>query len=167
MLTLILIRHAKSSWKHPAMADHDRPLNDRGWMSARAMGNWLRERGHLPDAVLSSSARRTMETLEGLGLDAPGSFTRQLYHAEPGTMLAVLRGATAPRILMLGHNPGIAEFASRLVATPPDHPRFEDYPTCATLVARFAAERWDQVGWQRGEVVDFAIPREVIAAEEE
>lgn len=163
MLTLILMRHAKSSWGSPALADHDRPLNDRGRRSARAMGRWLRSKGYLPDAVLSSSSRRTVETFEGLELDVPVTFTADLYHAGPAAMLRVLHGAEAPVLLMLGHNPGIADFAESLVRTPPDHPRFDDYPTCATLVVRFDAPSWSEVDWGSGEVVDFAIPREVIA----
>jgi len=163
MLTLILMRHAKSSWNTPELADHDRPLNRRGRDSATAMGRWLRRHGYLPGAVLSSSSRRTRETLDGLKLDAPVVFTRDLYHADPGDILRVLRGAQAPSLLILGHNPGIGEFAEAIVRTPPDHPRFEDYPTCATLVARLDARDWSEVGWGEAEVVDFAIPREVIA----
>ncbi len=166
MLTLILMRHAKSSWGAPSLADHDRPLNDRGKRSAEAMGRWLKGRDYLPDAVLSSSSRRTRETFEGLDLGAPVKFTRELYHAGPAGMLQVLREAEAKSVLMLGHNPGIAEFAERLLSAPPDHPRFDDYPTCATLVARFDSSTWRDVAWGQGETVDFAIPREVIAAED-
>lgn len=127
------------------------------------MGRWLKERGHVPDEVLCSTARRTMETFEGLGIEAPISFTRHLYHASAATMLQVLQGAAAPCVLMLGHNPGIAGLAAEVVANPPDHPRFDDYPTCATLVARFDKAAWPNVGWRDGTAVDFAIPREVIA----
>lgn len=164
MLTLILMRHAKSSWGAPDLADHDRPLNDRGRHSARAMGRWLKLRGHLPEEVFSSSSRRTMETLDALELDAPARFTRQLYLAEPDRMSLVLQEASAPSVLMLGHNPGIADFAAEIVASPPDHPRFDDYPTCATLVVRFDRDAWSDLDWHSGQVVDFAIPREVIAA---
>ena len=162
MLTLILMRHAKSDWGAPDLSDHDRPLNDRGRASAKAMGRWLKERGYLPDEVLSSSSRRTMETFEGLGLDVPVSFTRDLYHASALGMLEVLREAEKPSVLMLGHNPGIANFAGNLVAVPPDHPRFGDYPTCATLVARFDLPAWSEVDWGDGTAVDFAIPRELM-----
>ena len=73
-LTLILMRHGKSAWDDPNLADHDRPLNDRGRASARSMGDWLRARGHVPDRAVSSSSTRTGQTFAGLGLDVPVSF---------------------------------------------------------------------------------------------
>ena len=69
MRRLILMRHAKSSWADPGQRDFDRPLNARGVRSAPLLGAWLRERGHVPDAALVSTARRTRETWAGLGLD--------------------------------------------------------------------------------------------------
>jgi phosphohistidine phosphatase len=161
MLTLILMRHAKSSWDAPQLADHDRPLNARGRSSAKAMGRWLKQHDYLPDEVLCSSSRRTVETLERLGIAARVRITRQLYHAGPAEMLAVLREALAPSVLMIGHNPGIADFAAEIVQAPPDHPRFHDYPTCATLVAGFDRIAWSAVGWGDGRVMDFTIPREL------
>ena len=57
-LSLILVRHAKSSWDTPALSDHDRPLNKRGRASARAIGDWLRKENLLPDQILTSTAQR-------------------------------------------------------------------------------------------------------------
>lgn len=162
--TLILMRHAKSSWGDPSLSDHDRPLNDRGRASARAMGDWLRTTGHVPEAAVSSSSQRTGETFLNLGFDIPVEYTRALYHAGPEVMMDVLRQQTSGTVLMLGHNPGIANFAERLVAKAPRHPRFFDYPTCATTVIRFDEERWHNIGGRTGDPVDFAIPREVIGA---
>lgn len=158
-MKLILMRHAKSSWDDPFLADHDRPLNGRGRRSAAAMGDWLRGRGHVPEAAVSSSSLRTCETFQRLGFDAPVRFTKTLYHAGPEGMMNMLAEQTAEVVLMLGHNPGIAEFAERTVDVPPDHARFEDFPTCATLVVDIKAP-----GWGAGRVLDFAIPREVIGA---
>ncbi|MEL6565217.1 MAG: histidine phosphatase family protein [Pseudomonadota bacterium] len=160
--TLILMRHAKSSWDDPDLADHDRPLNDRGIASARAMGTWLRGKGYMPDQCVSSSSTRTGQTFAGLGVDCPVSFTRSLYHAGPEMMMEVLLAQTQATVLMLGHNPGIADFAYRLVTAPPQHPRFADYPTGATTVIRWDARNWAEVGWRTGTPVDFAIPREVM-----
>ncbi|WP_299723259.1 histidine phosphatase family protein [uncultured Tateyamaria sp.] len=161
-LTLILMRHAKSSWDNPNLADHDRPLNPRGHASAAAMGDWLRAQGHVPDQVVSSSSTRTGQTFAGLGFVVPVSYTRTLFHAGPEVMLDVLRDQTSPCLLMLGHNPGIADFAQRLVAHPPRHPRFVDYPTGATTVIRFEAKGWNDIGWRSGQPIDFAIPREMM-----
>ena len=159
--TLILMRHAKSDWGHAGLADHDRPLNARGTRDAPRMGAWLRGKGHLPDEVLCSTATRTRQTLEGLGLSVPARFIPALYHAEPAAMLETLAEATGQTVLMLGHNPGIAAFAAALLDRAPDHPRFDDYPTCATLVARFPIDRWEAVTTGQGAAVDFAIPADL------
>jgi phosphohistidine phosphatase len=122
--SLILMRHAKSSWGDPRFGDHDRPLSARGQRSACALGNWLRAQDLLPDQVLSSSARRTRETFAGLDIAVEAAFTEALYHAGPADLFKALRGATGRRVLMLGHNPGIAYFAAELLRIAPDHPRF-------------------------------------------
>ncbi len=159
--TLILTRHAKSSWADPAQDDHDRPLNDRGTRSARLIGDWLRDKGHLPDQVLCSSARRTRDTLTGMGIEATTEVTGDLYHVTGNQILRVLSGATGQTVLLLGHNPGIAAFAAQIVSEPPDHPGFDNFPTCATLVARFDIDDWSNLAWRMGEVIDFVIPREL------
>jgi phosphohistidine phosphatase len=161
--TLILMRHAKSSWQDPTLPDHDRPLNARGRNSARALGDWLRSANRLPDLTLCSSARRTRETLEGLGLTTEARFLPALYHAGADRMLDILQQADTPLVLMIGHNPGIADFAERLLARLPDHPRFHDYPTGATLIARFDIKDWRDAGWHRAEPEIFTIPRDLIA----
>ena len=161
--TLILMRHAKSSWDDLTLPDHDRPLNDRGRASAQAMGDWLRAHGHLPDVAISSTSQRTGETFHGLDFDIPVHYTRALYHAGPEVMMDILRDQSAQTVLMLGHNPGIADFADRLVTHAPRHPRFADYPTCATCVIRFDTAHWNDIGWRAGQPIEFAIPREVMA----
>lgn len=160
--TLILMRHAKSSWDHPTLMDHDRPLNARGKASAHAMGDWLRRKGHVPEAAISSTSERTGQTFLRLAFDVPVRFSRALYHAGAETMMAVLKEQTEQTVLMLGHNPGIADFAERLVEQPPEHPRFLDYPTCATTIIRFDVDSWPEADWGGGLVVDFAVPREVM-----
>lgn len=159
--TLILMRHAKSDWGHAGLADHDRPLNARGAKDAPAIGTWLRAAGFLPDEVLCSTATRTRQTLEGLALTAPTRFVPALYHAEADTMMEVLREATGDTVLMVGHNPGIAAFAADILSRAPDHPRFDDYPTSATLVARFAIKDWSDVTWHAGQAEAFVIPADL------
>lgn len=162
-LRLILMRHAKSDWDDPLMPDHARPLNPRGRASAAAMGGWLAQHALHPDLALVSDAQRTQETCARLGLDLTPDLLPELYHAGPARMMDVLQGAgTAATVLMLGHNPGIADFAGRLLAAAPHHPRFFDYPTCATLVAEFDAPDWGAVRFGSGRAIDFAIPREVM-----
>ena len=85
-----------------------------------------------------------------------------LYHASAGSILAVLRGLSAPSAMIIGHNPGIAEFAERIVSAPVDHPRFSDFPTCATAVITFEKSAWREVDWGEGTLLDFVLPRELL-----
>ena len=115
---LILTRHAKSSWDDPAMEDRDRPLNARGRAAALELGDFLASRGLEPEEVLCSSATRTRETWDRveravIETRPEVSYVEDLYHAAPEMMLQVLRTASAPTVMMLGHNPGIAESALR------------------------------------------------------
>ncbi len=167
MKRLILTRHAKSSWDDPLTPDHDRPLNERGKAAAADLGQWLASRGYVPDQVLCSDAVRTRKTFSGIAPALPGApeleLKPALYHAGPDVMLAVLRHATGDVVMMIGHNPGIAEFASRIVAQSPRNPEFSRYPTGATLVADFAIEDWKDIGFGMGTVDDFIVPREIVA----
>lgn len=158
---LILTRHAKSAWDDPAIADKDRPLNDRGRRAALALGDWLASRGHEPEEVLCSSARRTRETWENAALATLEvrpivRFEPGLYQAGPERMLAILKTATHPTVMMLGHNPGIAEFARQLPARPPFDPDFQRFPTASTLVVDFQIDDWSQLVPGQGSVMDFA-----------
>ncbi len=164
-LRLILIRHAKSDWSDGVAEDHDRILNPRGRAAAPVIGRWLARKGYLPDEVLCSDAARTRETL-ALILPALSAAPRvhyrpALYHAGPGAMLAELHGATGGCIAMVGHNPGIAEFAAGLVARKPAHPRFADYPTCATTVIDIDAADWHAVRPGTGRATDFVTPHDL------
>ena len=78
-------------------------------------------------------------------------------------MLAALRAADdrAETVLMIGHNPGIAEFAALMAAAPPAHPRFADYPTAATAVIEFPADGWAGVAPGTGRVAAFTVPRDL------
>ena len=165
-LRLILIRHAKSSWGDPFADDHARVLNNRGRTSAKAIGEWLAQAGHVPDLVLCSDAARTRETAERIILAFAArprlQFSGRLYHAAPDTIFDLIRKQTTSHLAVIGHNPGIGMAANALVATPPDHHRFSDYPTCATTVIDFAMTSWGDLkpGW--GQVVDFTVPRDLI-----
>ncbi|MXX87874.1 MAG: histidine phosphatase family protein [Boseongicola sp. SB0677_bin_26] len=164
-LTLILTRHAKSSWDDPALDDFDRSLARRGRKSAPLIARWLVERGYVPEVVVVSGARRTVETWEGMASAMPEAAVLErntaLFHASASTILGVLRAQAAPRVMLIGHNPGFADFANRIVAQPPRHDRFHDYPTAATAVIEFDAESWALVRWGSGRVLDFVVPREL------
>lgn len=167
MKRLILTRHAKSAWDDPLTPDHDRPLNDRGKAAAADLGQWLASRGYVPGEVLCSDALRTRKTWSGIAPALPGTplleLKPALYHAGPDVMLAVLRHAAADTVMIIGHNPGIADFAQRLVARAPLNPEFERYPTGATLVVDFVIDDWQQAAFGLGATVDFVIPKEIVA----
>ncbi len=163
---LILVRHAKSSWDTPALRDHDRPLNRRGYRDCRRIGAFLRDSQLLPDEVLLSTARRCVETWDGIReaaeLDVSARIEGSLYHAGAIGMLDTLRTATGDLVLLIGHNPGMAGLASGLVAEAGSiHADFRRYPTSATTVLDFDIDSWRQVDAGTGTFVIFRIPREL------
>lgn len=167
MKRLILTRHAKSAWDDPLTPDHERPLNDRGKAASADLGQWLSSRGYIPDEVLCSDAERTRKTWAGIAPALPGTPVLELkpalYHAGPEVMLAVLRHAKGNVVMMIGHNPGISEFAARIVAQAPSNSEFARYPTGATLVVDLNIEAWADAGFGMGVVDDFIVPREIMA----
>jgi len=171
MKTLILLRHGKSSWADPELEDHDRPLAKRGRRAAPVIGEWLARRGHRPDTVLTSSSRRTLETLERVRTELPGLpeaiVDARLYHASPDAMLARLAElpSRAGAVLLVGHQPGLSAFARKL-ANGRVRPRcagaFEHFPTAAAAVLELDIDDWSRIGWHGARFVDFARPRELM-----
>src|SRR5262249_52313556 len=92
MLSLLLLRHAKSSWDDPALADFDGPLASRGEEAARRMGAYMAAQELAPDLIMCSTAERARQTLEivleRLGADLPTRFADALYLATPTALLA-------------------------------------------------------------------------------
>jgi phosphohistidine phosphatase len=168
MLTLSLLRHAKSSWSNPGLPDRDRPLAGRGLTDAPLMGQAMAERGIDPDLVLCSSARRTRDTLDlvlpELRVEPQVTYEDALYHASPETMLEMLR-AVRPgmnRVLLVGHNPEIHAFALDLIGSGPKHLREQlmtKYPTAGLTVINFAAGLWESVTVNSGTLKLFLVPR--------
>jgi phosphohistidine phosphatase len=123
MLTLSLLRHAKSSWKNPTLLDRERPLATRGTADAPLVGRAMAERGIDPELVLCSSARRAADTLAlvlpELKVEPKVVYEDALYHPSPAEMLDILRAIPpgAGRVMMVGHNPEIQAFALDLVVS--------------------------------------------------
>ena len=119
MHQLLLLRHAKSSRDDPDLDDRDRPLSARGRRDAAAMREMMRDLGLVPDLVLVSPSRRTLETLEALEPwdEAPlVESVEALYLAGAAQLLAVLHevAETVRSVLLVGHNPGLHELAVAL-----------------------------------------------------
>jgi phosphohistidine phosphatase len=161
---LILIRHAKSSWDAP-FDDHSRTLNNRGRASATALGSYLKMRGDCPDGIYCSDAARTIETTEcivaAMGTTPTIHHLNRMYNASPAALWNVLRKAEGEVVALVSHNPGVAFFAEDAVDKAPDHPRFMDYPTCATLVCDFPTNDWAEAVSHSGQVVVFVVPKDL------
>jgi phosphohistidine phosphatase len=142
MKELLILRHAKSSWSNSRLADHDRPLNERGRQDAPHMGRLLRDEGLTPDLIITSSAERALTTAELVALsseyEASLQVTRSLYHAGPETYLAQLRQVADAhqRVMVVGHNPGMEELVEELTG------HYERMPTAALAHISLPVEHW-------------------------
>ena len=169
MLTLALLRHAKSSWDNPNSSDFDRPLNPRGQKNAPEAGMALRELGARPDLILCSPAKRTRETLDLVlpHLKGPAptiQFEEALYHASAGQMLDRLRQTkdSAAAVLLVGHNPGLHALALTLAGSGAAADLAllsERYPTSAIALIRFDVVKWRELAAAKGHLMDFWTPR--------
>ena len=164
-LKLIITRHAKSSWDDPLLDDHDRPHNERGRKAASRIGRWIADQGHVPAHVLCSTAERAKWTcaraIEEMTPRPVVNMESGLYHASPDRILRLIQGAPAGDLMVVGHNPGFAEFADMITAERPQHVKFRQYPTAATLVVETDIEDWAQLSFGSGKLVDFVVPRDL------
>lgn len=162
MKTLLILRHAKSSWKEKNLPDHDRPLNKRGKQDAPRMGKLLQEKGLVPDLILSSSAKRALKTtkfvVEESGYDGEVEVDRDLYAFEASAYLEKLT-ALADHIqivLIVGHNPGLEELVEQLTG------EFVPLPTAALAQVNLPINSWidlDEDG--QGVLVNLWKPKEL------
>ena len=170
MRQLLLLRHAKSTWDNAAMPDRDRPLNARGRRAAAVMRQAMHDLGLLPDVVLVSTARRTMETLELL---EPWDDTPliepmdSLYLADPAQLTAALHGVaeTVRSVLLIGHNPGMHDLALGLAGPRSIQGGGENeralaagFPT-GTLAEFVVTGSWRDLRESGGRLVRFLTPR--------
>jgi phosphohistidine phosphatase len=167
MKRLYLLRHAKSSWKDPELADHDRPLAGRGRRASNAIAGHLLEQGIEPELVLCSSARRTRETLERVepALGTPTvQIEPELYAAGAGELLERLRRVpdTVGSVMLIGHNPGMEDLALDLARPSPEAREMaEKFPTAALATLVFEAERWGALDRGAAELAAFVRPRDL------
>lgn len=113
MKTLLLLRHAKSSWDDEGLDDHDRPLNKRGKKAAPRMGEWLQEKDIVPGLIIASTAKRAKKTAllaaKAAGYEGDVLLDPKLYLAPPERYVFVASkvGDEVDRLMLVGHNPGI------------------------------------------------------------
>jgi phosphohistidine phosphatase len=174
MIRLLLLRHAKSDWSDAGLADRDRPLSKRGRESAPVIGRHMREKGWIPDLVLSSPATRTRQTL-GLVLDRIGTspnitFDETLYDFGSGErLLAAIKehGGNAKTLMLVGHNPAIERLALLLAGkgeTEALAAMERKFPTAALAVIDFQAKAWSSIKPAKGTLMAFVTPKGLAAS---
>lgn len=148
MKSLLLMRHAKSSWKDHSLADIDRPLIKRGWLASIFLGVLLKEHELVPQLILSSSALRARQTAEFLtgeaGFDGEIQYLSSLYLAEPAAYLGAL--SVTPdqieRVMVVGHNPGIEGLMQMLTR------RIEALPNAAVAFISLPVHSWKELNFE-------------------
>ncbi len=168
MLTLSILRHAKSSWADPELDDHERPLAKRGVKAIPILAKFMRQSKLRPTLALCSDAMRTRATLTlllaELGPPAPKViYDETLYLASPHTIRSVLADADSePHILLVGHNPGLHALTLELVGEG-DRKMLaalaQEFPTGALAVLSFDAVSWRDLKSASGHLEQFTTPR--------
>jgi len=145
MKTLILMRHAKSSWKHPEIKDHERGLNKRGKKDAPRMGKLLVDNELIPQRILTSTAVRSRMTVEAvvevMNYTGEVSYLDSLYMAEPDIYLELLSlmPDDLERILVIGHNPGLEGLLQILSG------RVESLSTASVAFLSLPIKSWKEI----------------------
>lgn len=162
MKTLILMRHAKSSWADTDLADFDRPLNQRGLAAAPFMGKIIRHRGINPEAIISSPAKRAKDTAtlvkEAAEFEAELKFEEKIYEASPLALMYVTAGIdeSVETAMLVGHNPGMEGFVKALTQ------RVESMPTAAVAKITLNIENWYDVSANCGDLEEILRPKELL-----
>lgn len=162
MKTLILVRHAKSSWASIGQLDFDRPLNDRGKKDAVGMGQELYNENIQIDLFVSSPAKRARKTCKAF-VEAYNKntndivFIDKLYHASTAVFDNVINTLDDKDnvVAIFSHNPGITEFASSLCSDKP----IVDMPTCGVFAVQAAANSWLEFESAKKKFLFFKTPK--------
>jgi len=162
MKTLYLVRHAKSSWDDPALADHDRPLNERGKRDAPKMGDRLAQRGTKVDLIISSSAARALATAqaiaEKIGYDRASIVAdRRLYGTQVSALLYLIQELDDryERVMLFGHNPEFTDLAHFFGS------EIDELPTCAVVEMTFEVDHWTEVVKRKPATIWISTPKQL------
>lgn len=144
MKTILLVRHAKSSWENFSVTDEERPLNERGKKNAPEMAKRLLKKDIKIDAFISSPAKRARSTAEYFAEEYGISkkkiiFVPGLYMATPGVFINTIQNAPgdAKTIAIFSHNNGITDFANML-----SDARIDNMPTCSVFAVKADIADW-------------------------
>jgi len=148
MKTLYIVRHAKSSWDEPGLADHDRPLIAAGIKKTNLIIDYLKNKNVLPDLIISSSATRAKNTAfliaKGLGYPlAEVIVDVKMYHASPEAILNELYALpdNVSSVMIFGHNPTLTYFVNQFL-----EPTIVNLPTSGVVTIEFATDNWTEIG---------------------
>jgi phosphohistidine phosphatase len=162
MKTLLILRHAKSSWREEHLSDHDRPLNKRGRRDAPGMGKLIGEKGLQPQLIICSGAKRARETVElvttACGYKGELRFSEALYAAPAEAYISVLRELDEKyeRVMVVGHNPGLEELLEGFTKEE------QTLPTAALAQVALPIETWQELkGSSEGRLTDLWVPRQL------
>lgn len=162
--TVFFVRHAKSSWSDPVLADVKRPLNKRGLRDAPFMAALISQEVHAPLRMISSPAVRARKTAGyfagAFGLPEQAiQIEERLYLAEPATILTVVQEVAGEEqvLFVFGHNPGFTELA-QLFATA----YIENVPTCGILEVHSDAQRWQDFSPANARLLRFLYPKQYL-----
>lgn len=142
MKTLLILRHAKSSWDNPTLSDYDRPLNKRGKRDAPRMGKHIQEQGLVPDCILTSSAKRARKTAKRVakacGYKGKRKKLDSFYHALPGVYYDKLQTLSNEyeSVMVVGHNPTMEHLVTNLTG------ESVTMPTTALAHIELPIEHW-------------------------
>jgi phosphohistidine phosphatase len=170
MRTLMLLRHAKSSWDQPGLADADRPLDPRGQAAAPLMAHHIKARKWRPDLVLCSHAERVRETWQLmapiLGRSIECRTLRTIYLGAPSRLMEAVRRASdeVETLMLIGHNPGLGRLAVNLCGTGPKKAlaRMQaKFPTATLAVIDFKIDRWGEIAPGSGRLEAFVRPKDL------
>ncbi|WP_323795399.1 histidine phosphatase family protein [Nisaea sp.] len=169
--TLLLLRHAKSSWDAPAHSDFERPLNRRGERSAAVIGIMMKQEKIAPDLILCSSARRTVQTRDiirpYLPRNCPVEETSRIYEASMNDIFAVLSELpdNVQKPLLIGHNPGLAQLTLFLCSTAGGEALTrvqEKFPTGALAEIELDIDTWNEIAPGKGRLRRFVAPKDLV-----
>ena len=170
MKRLYLLRHAKAERDSESGEDFDRPLAERGFRDAKALGRFLSARDWRPHLMVTSTARRTLQTVERMTADWPKPVAiveePGLYLASPELLLDSVRVSSdkAASLMLVAHNPGIENLAielNRNVASEAARRMYKKFPTCGLAVFELSIERWSRVSPDLARLVAYFGPKDL------
>ena len=161
MKRLVLLRHAKSSWKDSTLPDHDRPLGKRGERDAPFMAKIVEQKKIKIDRVITSTAVRAVMTAKEFSkrLDLPKDRIdrrRELYLAEMNDLMREINSISEVlnTVMLVGHNPGFTWLANYLA-----NEAIENIPTCGIAAIEFQVNTWAEIAGGTGDLLFFEYPK--------